>query len=1186
MAPRPGPQDIAGLAATGLQVYLLGPPRLEWNDRPLAIPRRQVRALLYRLAACLEAVPREHLCFLFWPDAADSIARRHLSHLLTHLRRALPAPEALVVTEDHVGLDAGQVWSDTAAFVHLCDMQAANRSVRALQQAADLYAGPFLTGFSLPGSPEFEAWAAQERRIFERRSLDALAALVEAWAAREAYDKAVACARRYLEVDDLAEEMHRRLIALYAASGDRSAALRQFERCVAALERELGVSPLPETWAVYQAILAGRPPPRESTPAAHAWTTLPGLDVPLVGRDGALRQLEQAYARARAGQGGIILIAGEAGIGKSRLIQEFAARLQPRTLVLAGGGHPHERALPYQPIVQAIRTVPLPLPPSLSPVWLAEVSRLLPELRAMHPDLPPPLPTETEDARTRLFEALCRITLGLAAGPQPVLLCLDDLHWTDETTLNWLAYLGRHIHTSAGGAGDRHRILVIGTYRSEEAGAVGELRPGLARLGILSEVRLAGLDAEAVLQLVRHLLGSRPGDQALAARLRQATGGNPFFLLETLRTLAESGRLRGDVAHLREFPLPDTVREAVQARLHHLSPVARQVLEAGAIFGRTFGFDLVRLTAGRRELEIMDGLDELVARQLLVEQPPGYCFHHDLTQRAVEAGLSPMRRQLLHRRAGQALEHLEPDAVVALANHFDAGGEPQKALWYHGQAAARAEGVSAWREAEQHQGRMLELLDRLDPNCAQREYVTRRGRVLAARAHLRFLQGRLAERDTDLAALTSLAEASGDEELRLQALAHQVRYLNLDGRYAEAIAAAEEGLALTDRLHDVAARSRFLAQIGFARYFLGQPQPALDALETALALAGDEADAETRGRITHILGYVHLHLANYAQALACQQEAYACHRAVGDSNRMAWDLTDMGILHTRLNHLQDAERYLDEALALARKIGSQPAESYALNNLGTLHFVRGNYPAALKCHKESLVLQRATGSRRGEASALANVGVVRLALGDGEAAESLLRQAMSIQAEIGYESGRAEGLAHLARALAGQGRLDEALPEARCSLAVARRIGDRAGQVVALNVLAQLQLSGRAPVAVLPTAGEAVTLAEEIGLVGGHILGLTILGLGHLALGDLDRAHRHTARAVALLREQDCIDGPEEAVLLAHGRVLATLGRRAEAAETLCQARAEVRAKAARILDPELRRRYLRSWRTSSFPAL
>jgi len=868
-------------------------------------------------------------------------------------------------------------------------------------------------------------------------------------------------------------------------------------------------------------------------------------------------------------------------------MQDFATQLRGQAFVLGGAGRVEAQATPYHPMVEALRSVlddggqdrgdgenglssPSRLLRFSSPIWLAEASRLLPELREIAPDLPQPLPAGPEEARTRLFEALCQLVLELTRGPHPVLLCLDDLHWADNATLDLLAYLARRLRNRP--------LLIIGAYRSEEAETVAGLRHSLARIGGLTELRLTGLDIESVLQLLRHLIGPIPGDETLARRLQAATGGNPFYLLETVRALLETHQPWTELIHLEDLPLSDAIRQALEARISRLSPQARQILEAGAILGTSFDFDLVRLTAGRGEMETLDGLDELVARQLLVEERSSYRFQHDLTRRAVEAGLSPVRYQLLHRRAGRALEQVRPEATATLAYHFDEGGEEAKALRYYIQAAREAADLSAWQEAERHQTRALALLHRLDPDCSTPDCLALRGQILADRAHLRFLQGRLAERDADLATMAALAEESGDDGLRLQALIHKARYLNLDGRYEEAIATAKEGLSLAESMGDASARSSLLAQLGFAHYFRGEYQAAMEPLQAALAL--EPADPAARGEVLSVLSYAYYLIADYERSLDYRRQALSIRSKLGLLARVAEDLTDMGILHTRLNRLPEAERYLTRALALAREIGSQPAESYALNNLGNLHYLRGDYPAALACYTESLALQRATGSRRGEASALGNSGMVYLALGDYITAESLLRQSLAIQEEIGYKSGLAEGLAHLAQALAGQKRWEEALTAARHSLNIARAIGDRYGQVTALNALAGLHLDRHEPLQAIRWAQEATRLAGETALIHGRILGLTLLGLAYQMTGDLKGALGCTTQAVALLREQGHIEGPEELVYLGHARVLAALGLRREACQALRQARAEMRAKAACISDPAQRQRYLRTWRT------
>lgn len=815
---------------------------------------------------------------------------------------------------------------------------------------------------------------------------------------------------------------------------------------------------------------------------------------------------------------------------------------------------------------------------NLQPVWLAEALRLLPELRSLYPDLLPPLPAlpaEPEDARGRLFEALCQIVLGLALSP--LVLCLDDLHWADSTTLDWLVYLGRHL--------SGNHLLVIGAYRSEEADAVASLRHSLARLGILSEVKPAGLDAEAVLRLVRHLTpvfspGAErqdKGEVSLANRLQKATGGNPFFLLEALRALIEAGQLPGMLVNLEDLPLPDTVREAVEARLERLSSKARQVLEVGAILGPTFGFDLVRLTAGRGEMETTNGLDELVARQLLVEQTPGYRFQHELVRRAVEATLSSARRQLLHRRAGRALERLEPEAAPALARHFDAGGEAQKALHYHGLAAQQAAAVFAWQEAEEHQSRTLALLEWLDPERRQSDCLAQRGQVLVARAYQRYLQGWLAERDADLTALAHLAEASGDEGLRLQAALSCAHYLNLAGQYDSAIATAES--SLTDFTpSSCSARPtlcHLLVEVGFAHYLLGQPREGLAALESALAIAGDQAGPEVRDPIVHNLGYIYLHLAEYARALAYQQEAYACHQAAGDYNGMAWAALDIGFLHLKLGHFAEAEQHLTESLALARRIGARPAEAYALTYSGYRQLYQGDYAVAADRFRETLPIHQAVRQEHGAVAAEAGWGMVLYHLGDLAEARRRLEGAIARARAVAHRRRLVEalvglGLVELAdhQPLAAQRRLIEAVAMARLSEC-------RESPAAGLAALARAEREYGDPASALAHAGEAVDVAQEGPLPVCQMWGEMEIGLALLAQGQPAAALEHTGQAVALLPQahQGWI-GSEE-VHRAHGCALQALGRVEEADEYLRQADAIVAAKADRIPDRKQRQHYL-----------
>lgn len=239
-----------------LEVRVLGSPEVLLEGRPLHIIRRQTRALLYRLAAQAGPIPREHLCFLFWANHAEAEARRNLSHLLTHLRHSLSDTHLLDADSDHVELNQASVRSDAVEFVAGCDTYQHSPQVEQLYAMDALYRGPFLSGFSLPGSPEFELWATARRTAFERMHLEVLAVLVEEHIRLGKLGDAIQYANIYLEVNNFDETMHRRLIELYGAIGDRRAAMEQYQICADVLRRDLGIRPSAATQAAYRNVLA------------------------------------------------------------------------------------------------------------------------------------------------------------------------------------------------------------------------------------------------------------------------------------------------------------------------------------------------------------------------------------------------------------------------------------------------------------------------------------------------------------------------------------------------------------------------------------------------------------------------------------------------------------------------------------------------------------------------------------------------------------------------------------------------------------------------------------------------------------------------------------------------------------------------------------------------------------------
>ena len=904
-----------------LQIQLFGVPQLLWQGQPVTIPRSQHRALLYRLAATLTPVAREQLCFLFWPDTDDNTARRQLTQAVSHLRRALPDPDLLQVTKEYVSLDAAKVAVDSAAFTLLCSGR--EKALQQCKSAVELYKGPFLDGISLPGCPEFEHWQFGERRRFEQDYLDSLLLLLNGAPGANSNAALIEYARRYLIVDELAEEIHRRLIELYVLAGDRSAALRQFESCRLILARELGVAPLPETRAAYEAALNNRETRPTPPVPTQAWTTLASLALPFVGREQALARMEQRFGQACQQQGGVLLIVGEAGIGKSRLLQEFATKQQGQATILAGAGQPGEHGLPYHPIAQALRQGLHLTGATLAvePIWLAEASLVLPELRTLYPALPPPLQSDPNQARTRLFNALVQLTLALVRHMGPLLFCQDDLHWSDNATLEWLAYLGTRLHGEP--------LLVIGTYRKEEPDTVAQLRHTLQRTGVLTEVDLLGLETAAVHQLLQYADPSTMNQQAIALHLQRMTRGNTFFLLEVMRSFLESARKLEELTQMEALPITPTVSEMVVIRLSRLSPVAQQLLEAGAVLGVGFAYELVQQTAGRTELEALDGLDELQRRYLLRETANGYQFHHEIIRRVVYERLSYWRKRLLHRRAAEALEmlyatDLEP-VSWQLATHYEQANLPAQAIPFYEQAARFALRTFAHQEAITLLTNGVKLLQSL-PTTPERQRQELEIQIMLGSTLIGARGFGAVEMKEAYARAWELAQQLPNQPGLFSAMWGVWSFYNTQGQMRQALDVVWPLLALAEREQNVDHIIGACRALGSNLFHAGELQLARQYQERAIALYDRQ-----QHQWSHIFHYgadsavicqatlaITLWLLGYPdQALACSEKTLALAEAVAHPFSQTFALIYIAWFHQLRRARLDAQRCAVAGLALS-----------------------------------------------------------------------------------------------------------------------------------------------------------------------------------------------------------------------------------------------------------------------------
>lgn len=768
-----------------LHLALLGTPEVRHAERVLAFPTRKALALLIYLVTKESLHPREKLTALLWPESDEEHGRMALRRTLALLRQSLDEGSTsqggmhLLVEREALGFNLA---SDFDLDLHRLNTASAlirsqirpfaeqgtevpdetrRHLLSGLQEAVKVYRGEFLEGLSLGDAADFDDWISAQRAYWQRQMEGIFNRLSQLQFEGGEIVNAIETTTRWVTHDPLNEAAYRRLMRLHHAAGDRHSALEIYETCRAVLEQELQTEPALETEALAERIRAKIAP---GSNQSRGSTRPPFVEAPLIGRATEHTILVTAYRKVRREGPQVLTLTGEAGIGKTRLASEFLRWATAQGAdILQGRAFETGGRLPYQPLVEALRSrVERENAPDnlLNDVWLAELSRLLPELRDRYPDLPPLLTLGEAEARTRFFEAVALLCQALAEQA-PLVFFIDDLQWADVASLDMLYYAVRRWAVSD------VPVLLLLSLRSEQLATTPQLSDWLAGLGrdlTLTRLTLKPLTAENTVQLV-HTLGI--GDQESGTEetgivnsqhpsplgehfgqwLFAETSGQPFFIMETLKALMEQDVLalhleanRKWVVTLDEAAyaentwrgfLPPGVREVVRARLARLSRTSFGLLVAGAVLGQDFTFEHLCQVAGVGEMEGLPALDEMLTSSILVELESRkgrsgeqtYFFAHDKIRDVVYTEAGDARRRIMHRRAMDVLQAASAP-VAELARHALAARLPEPAFRFSFAAGDAAAQLFAHAEACSHYTQALEALSHLpDTETTRRQRV-------------------------------------------------------------------------------------------------------------------------------------------------------------------------------------------------------------------------------------------------------------------------------------------------------------------------------------------------------------------------------------------------------------------------------------------------------------------------------
>ena len=1157
---------------TDLRIHLFGPLQIRRHGRTLPLPASLIaRSLLaYLLLHPQKQHARAALLGVFWPDMPEAEARRMLTQALWQIRRVVPE----LVQADRATISLNKdtaVFVDVLAFQELLGpSQPPETTLTRLRQAVGLAQGELLEGF-------YDDWIFPERERLREQYLRALEQLAQIEKQNGRYQQALAAISQLTQADPLRESAWQEQMRLHAALGQPEAALQQYAAYRRILAEELDAQPQPATIALAQAIArqsGSQPVPFVPAPAGPL--DPPALNaaasLPLIGRarerDALLRQITAVLNR----QGGVIFISGEAGAGKSRLLQEVAEAAAWRGAPAAWGyAQDQAAAPPFGPLTQALDAALSPLRIQqirrlLPELWLAAAAQLLPEITAVLPHLPPLTSLPPDQEPMRQLEALTRLTLALGEIA-PQLIILEDLHWADQNTLDALTYLARRLADS--------RILLLGSFRQEEAQENEGVWRGLQAIeaaGLRLRLRLTPLAADSVAELVRQGLDMPDIAPRFSQRIYRQCGGNPFHVLETLRALHDNGLLYRDeqggwhtpyddaTNDYAELPIPAVSEQVIRQRLDRLSPEAQLTAQTAALIGREVDFLLLETAVPLETRQTLAALGVLVQRQFLQETAVGYQFSHDQIRHTLLGGLSSNLAQELHGRIAVALEQYQPDQPEQLAWHYAAAENAEKAIRYNQAAAARARQNHALQTALDYLNQAIRFRPPDDLLYA----------LLTRREELHNTLARREAQANDLAQMDKLARMP---QRQIETRLRYARWHMEQSRFVQARQEAAAAKEIAEQIGDTAAIGQAEMVLYDAIYTQsGDIEAARVHLERARACfraAGDDnAEADTWLAESRLLRGA----SDYDQAAAILQKALRQRQAAGDLPAQEYIHWQLGTIGMEQGNAAQSDRHFRRALELAQTIGHRYREAVIHVNWGNLLWMQGKFPRTLEHYREALNILAETGQRRAEAQILANLASMQCALlGDYETSTANANKSLAYYREVGDEIGIGQALSILGQIALNQQDWAASRRYLAESAEFLAHVGEKFIRVQVYRTLAQLAVEEKNPAAGWEPLTEAEQLCREAGIASLQASIMALRGLLLLEEGQWPAALEATTEAVNSL-----MTGSDQAYLIYywHSLALEGNGRAAEAAAAIEKAY-QLLQKAINGLTPEQQERSL-----------
>jgi DNA-binding SARP family transcriptional activator len=684
------------------RICLLGKPMVYVNDIPMNIKRKKCRGLVYFLAAENKPMGRERLQDIFWPDQDICTAPHNLNVHLYEIRRQMP--NLIISDNDYI-----QINPQSTIDTHLFDysLTTEHHDGEQLQKTLSLYQGDFLEGFSIGESVDFDNWKVNLQEYYLTLYIRGLAKSAEYYHSRGEYDKGITVLKHAIKIDPLKEELYRSEMLIHYNAGDLLKVSQTYKKLKRVLDEEMGLKPMKETQALYDAMVANKPL-QELGYSDHKsrrnynqkikndMVSPARVLMPFIGRDKELHQLDDL-----SNTKGLVIIGGTPGVGKTRLIEEYMRTWEG--LVLYVKCLKTEKDIPYLPVIEAIRKfVNTPKRTALLEQvkreiyvdWWNELRRIVPEI-----DLTDINHSQLASGAYGKMQAITQF-ITILSRKGKLLFLIDDLQWADDETLGLINYLVQQCVPED--------IYFLGTQRLiDNNPKLITIKEFLSQLNLLKGILLKRLDHESIKIFAKQI--TNIDCTTLAEWLERITTGNAFQLTEFIYFLKERiGDSKYDAVDIQTMIDSSIIPPAIESYLLpgfvSLSQRANRVLEAASVYGNSFIFKILIPATGLSETEALDGLEELMHKgYLVINNDHEYVFDHSLVREVAYKLINPARRQWIHLKIAEALERnkrlmMEP-VDPFLAFHYEKSSQPEKSIPFALKAGDDAAKVASWSDA-------------------------------------------------------------------------------------------------------------------------------------------------------------------------------------------------------------------------------------------------------------------------------------------------------------------------------------------------------------------------------------------------------------------------------------------------------------------------------------------------------